>query len=101
MRPAPVQDQPAGGRVTLRYWAAARAATGLTEESVEVPGAVTLAALVDGAVARHGGASSRAAAVLASCSVLLGDQPVSSAEPGAVLVEPGMTVEFLPPFAGG
>ena len=101
MTPSPVQDQPPGGRVTLRYWAAARAAAGVAEETVEVPGTLTLASLVDGAVARHGGGSGRLGDVLATCSVLLGDRPVASEEPGAVLVEPGTTVEFLPPFAGG
>ncbi|UUZ57623.1 hypothetical protein [Nocardioides sp. B-3] len=35
------------------------------------------------------------------CSVLLGDRPVSSEDAADVLVDPGTTVEFLPPFAGG
>jgi hypothetical protein len=39
--------------------------------------------------------------VLEACSVLVGDQPVKSRDPEAVLVRPGQTVEFLPPFAGG
>jgi molybdopterin synthase sulfur carrier subunit len=43
----------------------------------------------------------RLAAVLAVCSVLVGDQPVGSRDPGSVEVRPGATVEFLPPFAGG
>jgi molybdopterin converting factor small subunit len=33
--------------------------------------------------------------------VLVGDRPVASADPTAVQVQPGETVEFLPPFAGG
>jgi hypothetical protein len=39
--------------------------------------------------------------VIAVCSVLVGDRPVSTQDPGAVDVPPGSTVEFLPPFAGG
>jgi hypothetical protein len=39
--------------------------------------------------------------VLASCSVLVGDRPVSTLDPALVVVRPGETVEFLPPFAGG
>ena len=101
MSSAPSQDQPADGQITLRYWAAARAAAGVAEELVDVAGPVTLAALVDGAVARYGGPGGRFAAVVATCSVLLGDRPVATEDPGAVLVEPGTAVEFLPPFAGG
>ena len=41
------------------------------------------------------------AAVLGVCSVLVGEQPVGSQDPGAVEVRAGDTVEFLPPFAGG
>ena len=39
--------------------------------------------------------------VLEACSVLVGDQPVGSRHPDDVLVTPGQSVEFLPPFAGG
>jgi hypothetical protein len=67
---------------------------------VAVDGPRTLAALVAGALARHGG-SDRLGRVIASCSVLVGDRPVASADPATVLVQPGETVEFLPPFAGG
>ena len=94
------QDRPVGGHVTLRYWAAARAATGVAEEQVPVDGPVTLAALVAGALARHGDAAGLAP-LLGSCSVLVGDQPVGRSDPSAVVVEPGQSVEFLPPFAGG
>lgn len=38
--------------------------------------------------------------VLDSCSVLLGDRPVSTEDPDDVTVAPGATSEFLPPFAG-
>jgi len=96
----PAQDRPLGGHVTLRYWAAARSAAGLAEEQVPVPGPVPLAALVSDALLRHGD-SQRLRAVLTSCSVLVGDRPVGTADPTSVIVEPGQSVEFLPPFAGG
>ena len=83
--------------ILVHYWAAARAATGLTEETVPVPGPLTLADLHVELVRRH----PAAARVLAVCSVLVGDQPVRSADPASVVLEPGSTVEFLPPFAGG
>lgn len=104
MTGSPAQDHPPAGQITLRYWAAARSATGAASEQVEVAGPVTLAALITDAVARIGagtGGADRVAAVLASCSVLLGDRQVGNQDPAAVLVEPGQVVEFLPPFAGG
>jgi molybdopterin synthase sulfur carrier subunit len=94
------QDQPVRGQVTLRYWAAARAETGIAQEQVPVHGPVPLADLVAAALERHGG-SARLRAVLSSCSVLVGDRPVASSDPAQVLVQPGESVEFLPPFAGG
>ena len=83
--------------VTVRYWAAARAAVGLASEDVVVDGATTLAALRAELAARHPGA----AAQLAACSVLVGERPVGTADPTTVVIEPGAVVELLPPFAGG
>jgi len=85
--------------IRVRYWAAARSAAGTAEDAVEVSGPVTLADLVAEVVRRHAG--SRLPDVIAVCSVLVGDQPVGSREPESVVVRPGATVEFLPPFAGG
>ena len=85
--------------IRVRYWAAARSAAGTAEETVEAAGPVSLTDLRAELVRRH--ADSRLADVIAVCSVLVGDQPVSTRDPGAVAVEPGSTVEFLPPFAGG
>ena len=85
--------------IRVRYWAAARSAAGVAEESVDVPGPVTLAELRAEVVARHEG--TRLPDVVAVCSVLIGDRPVSSGDPAEVVVRPGETVEFLPPFAGG
>lgn len=85
--------------IRVRYWAAARSAAGVAEETVEAPGPLTLTQLREEIVRRHAG--SRLPDVVAVCSVLIGDRPVSSEDPGAVVVRPGETVEFLPPFAGG
>lgn len=85
--------------VLVRYWAAARAAAGTAEEKIGVAGPVTLAALRDEVVRRHPG--TRLPEVIGVCSVLLGEEPVSTRDPGSVEVVPGSTVEFLPPFAGG
>ena len=85
--------------VTVRYWASARAAAGVASDDLPVDGPVSLADLCDRAVALHPG--TRLDAVLGVCSVLVGDQPVGTSDPADVTVEPGATVEFLPPFAGG
>ena len=88
------------GLVTLRYWASARAAAGHRSDTVEVTGPVPLADLIARARAAHAD-SSRFSDVLACCSVMVGDRPVTTDDPTTVLVPPGSTVEFLPPFAGG
>jgi molybdopterin converting factor small subunit len=90
----------ASGQVTLRYWAAARAAAGTDSDAIEVTGPVSLADLVERARAAHAD-SSRFSDVLSCCSVMVGDRPVTSGDPAGVIVAPGATVEFLPPFAGG
>lgn len=85
--------------ITVRYWASARAAAGIESDALPVSGALTLTDVVRRAAALHPG--TRLPGVLEACSVLVGDQPVASRDPEAVLVRPGQTVEFLPPFAGG
>jgi molybdopterin converting factor small subunit len=85
--------------IRVRYWAAARSAAGAAEDVLSVDRPLSLAEVTAEALARHEG--SRLPEVLAVCSVLVGDQPVGSREPGSVVVPPGSTVEFLPPFAGG
>ena len=85
--------------VTVHYWAAARAAAGVASEDFPVDGPVTLADLVRRVVAAHPGSDLER--VVGVCSVLVGEQPVGSRNPGAVLVQPGDVVELLPPFAGG
>ena len=88
------------GHVTVRYWAAARAAAGVDAEPVPVDEGATLADVLAEVRSRHG-AQSRLADVLAVCSVLVGDRPVGSRAPEDVRLAAGDTVELLPPFAGG
>ena len=77
--------------MTVRYWAAAKAAAGTAEEQLE---AATLADLIERAGALHG---DRLGAVLARCAFLIDGV---RAHPDDVLAG-GVTVEALPPFAGG
>jgi sulfur-carrier protein len=85
--------------IRVRYWAAARSAAGLAEETVDSTAPITLAELRERLLERH--PDGRFPDVVKVCSVLVGDRPVSSDDPAAVVVRPGETVEFLPPFAGG
>lgn len=86
--------------VTVRYWAGARAAAGVDAEQVPLPEGATLATVIATVLERHRDRS-RFADVVAVSSVLLGEQPVGSADPASVVPRPGDTVEILPPFAGG
>lgn len=95
-----MDEQSTSGRVTLRYWASARSAAGTDVEEIEVAGPVSLADLLTHARAAHR-ETPRFAEVLACCSVMVGDRPVTTDDPALVEVEPGAIVEFLPPFAGG
>jgi molybdopterin converting factor small subunit len=80
----------AGARVTVRYWAAARAAAGTDSDVQE---GATVGAVLDAAVAAHP-ALERVARV---ATFLLDGRKVGREVP----VTPGATVEVLPPFAGG
>ena len=102
MDTAPPPDA-AGETVLTRFWASARQAAGTDQVRVPVPGPVTLAELVELAIAsvrRDEASARRLAEVLEVCSVLVGDRPHGRGDRSAV-VQPGSTVEFLPPFAGG
>jgi sulfur-carrier protein len=81
--------------VTLRYWAAARDAAGVTEERLV---AGTLAAAIAAATSLHG---PRLAEVLERCSFLVDDEPAGRRDPAVVPLRQGSVVEALPPFAGG
>jgi len=81
--------------ITVRYFAAARAAAGCPEERLVIAAPATIQDVLTAARGRHG---ARLSTVLARCSYLLdevavhgGDTPVSS----------GSVVDVLPPFAGG
>jgi molybdopterin synthase sulfur carrier subunit len=83
--------------VTVRYWAAARAAAGRTEDVVSGDSVAEVLA----AVRRLHAGNARLLQVLAVSSLLLGDSPLGSREPATVEIRDGDTVEVLPPFAGG
>ena len=85
--------------IRVRYWAAARAAAGTASEDLPVTGPLSLADVRREVLALHPG--TRLADVLGACSVLIGDVPVGTRSDDEVQVEPGSSVEFLPPFAGG
>lgn len=78
-------------QVTIRYWAAARAAAGVAEEPVD---GATLSDVLAKAEAAHGPALSR---VLGVASFLVDGVRTDRS---AALAD-GATVEVLPPFAGG
>ncbi len=108
--------------VTLRYWAAAKEAAGVTEQVVE---ALTLAdALAAGraAVLARGGTllarggdpseppaglgrgddrAERYRLVLARSSFLINGHPAGTRPPESVTLPEGAVIEVLPPFAGG
>jgi molybdopterin synthase sulfur carrier subunit len=82
--------------VTMRYWAAAKDAAGVPEQSVT---ADTLAEAL-AAVTRSG---DRAAlrAVIARSSFLVDETPVGRRAAESVRLQDGNIIEVLPPFAGG
>jgi molybdopterin synthase sulfur carrier subunit len=90
---------PETGAVRVRYWASARSAAGVESDQLAVEGPVSLADVTQQVLALHRG--SRLSDVIAACSVLVDDRPAGTSDPTQVLVAPGSTVEFLPPFAGG
>ena len=77
---------------TVRYFAGARAAAGVAEESV--PAGLTRDALVDVLTDRHG---EQLALVLKAASFLLDGVTWR----GGSALPVGATVDVLPPFAGG
>jgi molybdopterin synthase sulfur carrier subunit len=83
--------------VTIRYWAAAREAAGVQEESVE---AITLGDLLNTVVASRK-PDGRLAAVLARSSFLVNADPVGHKARQSIVLDDGAVVEVLPPFAGG
>src|SRR5262245_6391731 len=96
----PPPDATTTGVITVRYWAGAKAAAGVESDTFETAGATTLADLLGLVFARHADRP-RLHDVVGVCSVLVGDRPVGGADPADVVLAPGVTVELLPPFAGG
>lgn len=82
--------------ISVRYWAGAKAAAGIDGENVEVDGPIFLPEIILRLVAKH--PDRDLGRVLQVCSALVDGRRVSGAEE---LVNPGETIEFLPPFAGG
>jgi len=107
--------------VTLRYWAAARQAAGVAEETISADtlGGALAAALqareqppAGGQAAQGQAAQGQAArgpaeslatlrSVLARSSFLVDGNPVGRRAPESVPLEDAAVVEVLPPFAGG
>ena len=79
--------------LTVRYFAAARAAAGRTEESLPAGG--SLESLTGELVVRHG---ARLARVLAVASFLVDGTAWHDRQ---AILPAGATVDVLPPFAGG
>jgi molybdopterin synthase sulfur carrier subunit len=81
-------------QVTVRYFAAARAAAGTESETVTLRRGATVAELVDGLAGR----GARLATVLNRCSYLCDGIAVRD---DATALSAGDTIDVLPPFAGG
>jgi molybdopterin converting factor small subunit len=84
-------------KVTIRYWAAAKEAAGVAEESVE---AVTLRDALNAVVASRK-PDGRLEAVMARSSFLVNADPVGRAARESITLDEGAVIEVLPPFAGG
>ena len=83
--------------VTVRYWAAAKHAAGVAEETLS---AATLAeALAAVAASRAGSADFQA--VLARSSILVNGEQAARRAAETVPLDEGTIIEILPPFAGG
>lgn len=78
----------------VRYWAAAKEAAGVAEEEFE---AANLGELMT-KITRN---RERLAVVVRRSSFLLDGTPVGKRPHAEVLLADGVTVEVLPPFAGG
>jgi sulfur-carrier protein len=90
--------------VTMRYWAAAKEAAGVAEETVTadtLAGALT----VIGGERRENPATAAGASalstVLARSSFLIDGHPVGLRAADSVVLVDGAVIEVLPPFAGG
>ncbi len=82
--------------VTLRYWAAAKDAAGVAEQTIT---ADTLAMAL--AQAGESDIRPRLEPVLERSSFLIDGAPVGRRAPESVQLSDGAVIEVLPPFAGG
>ncbi len=81
--------------VTVRYFAAARAAAGLPSEDVDIDDGATVADALDAIATRHG---ESLRSVLGACSFLVDSVVVRDR---TAPLRPGAELDVLPPFAGG
>ncbi len=80
--------------ITIRYFAGARAASGVASEQLPVAAGIPLETLVDQLAERHGAALAR---VLQASSFLIDEVAGDRRR----IVPGGSVVDVLPPFAGG
>ncbi len=92
MSQVPVETD--GISVTVRYFAAARAAAGAESETVVLRPGATVAQLVDSLAVR----GTRLSTLLSRCSYLCDGIAVRDETKA---LHPGNTIDVLPPFAGG
>ena len=83
--------------VTIRYWAAAKEAAGVAEESLDTR---TLSGALDEARRQHS-KDPRFAAVLARSSFLVDGTHVGAGAAATLTLPQGAVIEVLPAFAGG
>jgi len=78
-------------QVQVRYFAAAKAATGVAEESRDLAAGATIGAVLDDL-------GSTSAAVFARCSFIVNGAATTNR---ALVLQHGDQLDVLPPFAGG
>jgi molybdopterin converting factor small subunit len=83
--------------VTMRYWAAAKQAAGVAQETLS---AATLAEALAAAVANRPAAADFQT-VLARSSFLVNGEQAGGRAAETVSLHEGAVIEVLPPFAGG
>nr|CEL19569.1 Molybdenum cofactor biosynthesis protein MoaD [Kibdelosporangium sp. MJ126-NF4]CTQ94631.1 Molybdenum cofactor biosynthesis protein MoaD [Kibdelosporangium sp. MJ126-NF4] len=81
--------------VHVRYFAGARAASGIQEEHIALPAGATVADAARTIAERHG---EKLSGVLTACSYLLDGIAVRS---HTTRLSDGTQLDVLPPFAGG
>jgi molybdopterin converting factor small subunit len=81
--------------VRVRYFAGAKAASGVTQESIELPAGSTVQDVLVTLGSRHGDGLSR---VLTASSFLVNGVAVRDR---SVSLTNGVDLDVLPPFAGG